>query len=416
MHTLTSWLQHIESFHPQNIALGLERIEQVARTLQLTKFECPVVMVAGTNGKGSCVKFLESILSLNGNRVGAYTSPHLLAFNERIRIENNNITDELLIKAFEVIESARKDVQLTFFEFTTLAAFWLFKQANLDILILEVGLGGRLDAVNILDADISIITSIDIDHTDWLGTTREQIALEKAGILRKNQWTIIGDPKPPAVLLDYANQLESKLFQVNRDFHYKKGNHSWQFTCEDQTYSNLPMPQLPIQNAATALMALTIINRNFWSVTTGAIEKGLSTASMMGRFQAVETPYPAILDVAHNEASAKLLATKCRERGCDWVAVVGMLADKDITKTLGALTGLISCWYFGSLNVIRGASAAVLSATLEKIDNHKCYTYDCVADAFNAAGSRLTAQQKILVFGSFYTVAEVLEQLPPDVI
>jgi dihydrofolate synthase/folylpolyglutamate synthase len=410
--TMQTWLQHIESLHPKTIELGLERVYKLAQEMQLTTFDCPVVVVGGTNGKGSCVKFLETILSLQGYKVAAYTSPHLLSFNERIRINNQNITDDLLLKAFEAVEGARGELALTFFEFTTLAAFWSFKKTDLDVIILEVGLGGRLDAVNIIDADIAIITSVDLDHTDWLGSSREQIGFEKAGIFRQDRYAIIGDDNPPASMLDQANKLKTRLYQVHNDFSYQREGETWHWSGFGQSYQHLPMPKLPIQNAATSLMALTLLSDKL-PVSEQNVRAGLSCASLRGRFQRVDRPAACILDVAHNEASAKLLALQCSllEHQGRILAVVGMLSDKDIANTLKPLQSHVSQWYFGTLSVPRGANAALLVSSLEGVANPKCYTYDCVIQAFEAASIDQADQDIILVFGSFFTVAEVLQHI-----
>lgn len=410
--TIQTWLQHIESLHPKTIELGLERVYKLAQEMQLTTFDCPVVVVGGTNGKGSCVKLLETILSLQGYKVAAYTSPHLLSFNERIRINNQNITDDLLLKAFETVESARGELALTFFEFTTLAAFWSFKKTELDVIILEVGLGGRLDAVNIIDADIAIITSVALDHTDWLGSSREQIGFEKAGIFRQDRYVIIGDDNPPESMLGHANKLQTRLYQVHNDFSYQREDETWHWSGFGQSYQHLPMPKLPIQNAATSLMALALLSDKL-PVSEQNVRAGLSCASLRGRFQRIDRPAACILDVAHNEASAKLLALQCsllKHQG-RILAVVGMLSDKDIANTLKPLQSHVSQWYFGTLSVPRGATAALLVSSLEGVANPKCYTYDCVIQAFEAASIDQADQDIILVFGSFFTVAEVLQHI-----
>ncbi len=410
MPTLEAWLDKIETFHPKSVELGLERIGQLAKQLQIIKFDCPVIMIGGTNGKGSSVKYLETILALSGYRVGAYTSPHLLEFNERIRLNNANISNESLVDAFEVIESARQDLPLTFFEFTTLAALWIFKQAQLDVILLEAGVGGRLDAVNIVDADLAIIASIDLDHTEWLGNTREEIALEKAGIFRSGCSAVIGDEQPPVTIIDYAKQHQTKLYRVNHEYRYSVADHSWSFEDEGSFYEELPLPMLPIQNAATVLKALNLLATRL-PVSIENIKEGLKTANLLGRFQVIDQPYPTILDVAHNPASASLLASKCQTVNEELVAVVGMLADKDITNTLTPFKSVIKHWYFGSLHVPRGTQATELASKLENIANQSSYTYDCVAEAYEAAGANLGNQQRILVFGSFYTVSKILQRI-----
>lgn len=411
MKDLPAWLEQIEQMHPHDIDLGLSRIEEVASRLQVKKFTCPVIMVGGTNGKGSCVKFLEKILTVQGYQVGSYTSPHLLSFNERICFNGHPVADLDLIQAFEQVEAARKSTALTFFEFTTLAALWLFKHQPLEALILEVGLGGRLDAVNIVDADIAIITSIDIDHTDWLGHSREEIGFEKAGIFRKGRPAVIGAQIPPASVLRHAQVMGTPLFCLQSDFSYHQEESSWSFKQANDHWVSLPLPQLPVQNAACALMTLSLLKHDL-PVSLEAIAQGIATASLPGRFQR----YPAlncILDVAHNEASARLLAKQYRKLNHpgSLIAVVGMLKDKDIVNTLKPLKHLVSKWYFGSLSVARGAQAKDLVCALEDIDNANCYTYDCVTQAFESAYASRAQQDQILVFGSFYTVAQVMAHI-----
>lgn len=406
---LEAWLQQIESLHSKSIDLGLERIAAVAEKLGITQFTCPMITVGGTNGKGSCVKFLESILSLQGYSVATYTSPHLISFNERIRINNQNVADTQLIEAFEKVDQVRGVESLTFFEFTTLAALWLFQHSSLDVVILEVGLGGRLDAVNIIDADIAIVASVDFDHMDWLGTTREEIGFEKAGIFRNNHYAVVGDLDPPNTLLDYAATLNTQLFRRGKDFDYQEEGQDWTFSTLTKKYTKLPLPNLPIQNAATSLMALELLAEEL-PVSETAIKQGLAIATLAGRFQRVANP-ACVLDVAHNEASAKLLAEQCRRLNHQGrvLAVVGMLADKDIVRTLQPLQSLVTEWYFGSLHESRGAPSSLLASSLEGVANRRCNTYDCVAKAYEAACLDQTDQDLIVVFGSFYTVAEVLK-------
>lgn len=412
MLTLQSWLDKIERIHPTSIELGLDRVREVAEKLQVLDWTCPVILVGGTNGKGSCVKFLESILVAEGYQVGAYTSPHLLRFNERICLNGIPVEDADLIAAFERVEYARENITLTYFEFTTLAALVLFKKQTLNVIILEIGLGGRLDAVNILDADLAIISTIDLDHTDWLGNTRESIALEKAGIIRPQQPVVVGDEHPPATLLDYATHLNANLYCVKNDFDYEVTKTHWDWKSNRSEWKNLPLPKLPIANAATTLMALTLLNSEL-PVSERAIHQGLADASISGRFQVLTQPFHCILDVAHNPASAKLLATQCRafNPSGTFHAVVGMLKDKDIANTLMPLASLISCWHFGSLAVPRGASASLLASQVEKIDNEHGYFYDDIIQAFKAASKDQSKKDTILVFGSFYTVATVLTHI-----
>ncbi len=415
MNNLEDWLSYIGSLHPKTIFLGLDRVKQVAAKLSFSKFDCPVITVAGTNGKGSCVKLLESILIESGYAIAAYTSPHLLSFNERIRINGNNIDDDSLCLAFQAIENARGEIALTFFEYTTLAAFWLLKQKPLDGIILEVGLGGRLDAVNFIDADLAIITSIGIDHTEWLGSTREAIASEKAGIFRPNQLAVCGDKNPPTSLQEKAKKLNTELFCIGKDFDYREESTSWTWWCSKLHLDNLPLPKLSINNVATVLMAVTLLQGKF-NVQLEAIKKVIAMATLPGRLQEIKEKNPCILDVAHNPDASELLAVQLKQhyQNQSYIAVVGMLADKDIRNTLKPLIPLVSEWHLGSLNVDRGATSRQLASYLQDFGNLKCYTHDDVSKAFIAASNALPSTQKILVFGSFYTVAEVLNLLQID--
>lgn len=406
MKTLQQWLLKLEKLYPKTIEMGLDRIKIVAHKLSLTKFTCPVIMIAGTNGKGSCVELMASIGHAHGYRVGAYTSPHLLRFNERIAIDRTHVEDAKLMQAFETVENARGNVPLTFFEFTTLAALWIFQQVSLDLLLLEVGLGGRLDAVNIVDADIAIIASIDIDHIDWLGSTREEIGREKAGIFRPFKLAICGDSFPPESVHLAAKQLNSPLLSLGRDFHFQLTQNGWKWSFGEIQLTQLPLPSLSVQNAAIALTALYALTPRL-SFNAEGVAKGIKKAFLKGRFQRVEN---CILDVAHNPASAKLLALNCQKIGITNVkAVVGMLADKDIRETLAPLLPFVSAWYIGDLNVPRGAKAVCLAEELRVLGAVNCYAYGSVSAAFEAA--RAHVAENTLIFGSFYTVAEVLHLL-----
>lgn len=407
MKTLEQWLLELEQLHPKAIDLQLTRVASVAQELNLTHFDCPVVTVGGTNGKGSCVRFLDAIVTKAGYRVGSYTSPHLLNFNERIRIDAQFSNNTSLCEAFEVIEVARKSTTLTFFEYTTLAALWLFKQKSLDLIILEVGLGGRLDAVNLVDPDIAIISSISLDHLDWLGATREDIGFEKAGIFRPHRAAICGDREPPYTVRNQALHLESKLYEAGKHFDYQEEQGSWRWFSDDWELHDLPLPHLPIQNAATSLMGIKLLKEQL-HITSEDICHGIKTARLPGRFQIIDNPFPCILDVAHNPASGQLLADRLKLLNENIIAVVGMLNDKDITNTLAPLVPLVSRWYCGSLNCARGCNCDVLQSKLQDFGVNSCYTFPSVTKAFEAATKQLKKSDRVLVFGSFYTVAEIM--------
>ncbi|MGB6976580.1 MAG: bifunctional tetrahydrofolate synthase/dihydrofolate synthase [Gammaproteobacteria bacterium] len=411
-HNLAEWLSYLEQLHPRTIELGLQRISAVAQKLSLKSFPHPVITVAGTNGKGSCVCFLETILRNAGYRVGAYTSPHLLHFNERIRINSQEIDDASLCVALQKIESARGDIPLTFFEFTTLAALLIFQHAQLDALILEVGLGGRLDAVNIIDADVAVITTIDLDHMDWLGQDRETIGCEKAGILRSNKPAVFGDTTPVNSIQQIADQLSSKLYCLNRDFYYEPIANGWHWYSPQQTWRNLPQPHLEIQNAASALMALSLL-QNQLPVSETAIHQGLRQAKLAGRWQRLPLPITCIADVAHNPHAARWVAKRLKQEPCTGrtLAVVGMLADKDIKNTLATLADAVDTWYVGSLSVARGASAQTLTAILALLTDKICYNCSSIELALQQAINACETSDRILIFGSFHTVEAGLKLL-----
>lgn len=409
---LDNWLNYIEKLHPKTIELGLERIKTVAIKLKVLTFSCPIITIGGTNGKGTCLRFLESIYTKAGYTVGSYTSPHLLRFQERVHIHQQELPEQDWIEAFQQVEHARANIDLTFFEFTTLAAFLLFKQAQLDLIILEVGLGGRLDAVNCVDADVAIITTIAMDHMDWLGQTREAIAKEKAGIMRANRPVIIGDINPPAVLTEIAQQLHAQSFTLNKDFQYQLSKFGWQWSFDHTNLEHLPIPKLPLQNAATALMAIECLQAKL-SVSKTAIVEGLEKATMPGRFQQFSKPVTTILDVAHNPASAALLAEQLQNKPIKGrtLAVVSILEDKDRIGILKPLLPVISEWYIAGLAVPRGISWQTLAKDLQQLGIVSYHSAESVMEAYLLAVSQCDSFDQIVVFGSFYTVAEVLSDL-----
>jgi len=535
--TLSDWLNYIETLNARKIELGLERVYAVASRLGSLHFDlsrfpaiqtteaalskdakfasqlnstkedeenynfkhlennpleddkppfkqqtnpekpnCLVITVGGTNGKGSCVATLEAIYHNAGYRVGAYTSPHLLAFNERVRINAEPVSDHDLCHAFSRIEEvrARADIALTYFEFITLAALLLFSKAALDVMILEVGMGGRLDAVNIVEPDVSVVTNVSIDHTHWLGDSREAIGREKAGIFRKGHWAIYGDEDPPESLVNIAKEVGARFYCLRKDFDYvleertwdwrsggvvdsclrgndehfrstsprlrstsgndsrpyKNGSHVHKNThpqekvrsnkCNSDNgthpmktiYSNLPHPHLAIKNVATALMAVECLQTAL-PVSSAIIKKAIGTTSLPGRFQMISDPVCCILDVAHNPASAELLAKNLKEHSIPHrtLAVVGMLKDKDIKGTLTPLLGLVDEWHFASLSAPRTATASEIKIFLADLDENLCYYYDTIESAYLDALKSAQSQDRIVVFGSFYAVREVLPLL-----
>ena len=346
---ILNWQNYLETLNPHKIKLGLDRVAQVATALQVTQFSCPVITISGTNGKGSCVAILEAILMAAGYRVGAYTSPHLFQFNERIKINGVAIDDTNLCLSLAKVAQAQDDIPLTYFEFTTLAALQIFQHAKLDVLILEVGLGGRLDAVNIIAADVAVITAVDIDHIEWLGHDRESIGREKAGIFRQGKVAICGDEQVPVSVIETAINLGTSLYQLNKDFFYQETATDWNWEGAETKFEQLPKPRLKLQNAATALMVLAQLQQRL-PVDEVAIRQGLLKAALIGRFQCFfQDRIEYIFDVAHNPHAARWLAEQLQTRPCQGrtLAVVGMLADKDINATLAAVAPQIDVWCVG---------------------------------------------------------------------
>lgn len=420
--SLADWLTYLEVLHPKTIEMGLDRVNQVRLELRLVpKF--PIILVGGTNGKGSVCAMLESILCCAGYKVGCYTSPHLLQYNERIRIDKKEIDDERLCYAFAQINAARKNCQtsLTFFEFGTLAAMYLFIQAHADVAILEVGLGGRLDAVNIFDADCSILTSIDLDHMEYLGDTREKIGFEKAAIFRKNKPAICTEIDLPDSVNQQIKNIGANFFQFTKAFGFSKKNTQWDFWGPKGWRYSLPLPALrgekQLQNASTCLTALDTLNE-LLPVSMNDVRQGLTEAVIPGRFQVVSTQPMIILDVAHNPGAASVLSQNLaatKPTGYTY-AVFAMLQDKDIYGVIQKLKNDIDFWLVSSIYAPRAATADYLINEIHKagISNDKnnviCKFPDCVA-AFVFACEQATKNDRICIFGSFYTVGDVLRYL-----
>ncbi len=412
---LQEWLAWQQTLHSQKIELGLDRIVEVANILEVLRPDHPVITVAGTNGKGSIVAILESIYCQAGYRVGSYTSPHLLCYNERIKIGQQNIDDETLCKAFDLVDQARGEASLSYFEFGTLAAMQIFNNHDLDVAIYEVGLGGRLDAVNILDADLGIVSSIGIDHVQWLGSTRESIGFEKAGIFRPCHPAVCGDEEPPASLVEYAQELGSELYLINRDYSCRHdGSRFWSFHSPELTWDGLPVSDLygnvQVSNAATALMGLLTVDAKL-PVTRHSVEQGLNNVHLPGRFQRIVDSCEIILDVAHNLDSAKALDENLRSlpRASRTHAVFAVLADKDVDGIIDLIKGHFDEWFISQLHSERSLGCPDLQ---ERIESHcsDCivHAYPRVSDAYLAARRSTDDTSRIVVFGSFLTVAEVL--------
>ncbi|HJS37734.1 MAG TPA: bifunctional tetrahydrofolate synthase/dihydrofolate synthase, partial [Burkholderiales bacterium] len=360
--TLAQWLQFIGRQHPDAIALGLERVRAVHERLA-APMACPVLTVAGTNGKGSTCAMLESILRASGRRVGLYSSPHLLRYNERVRIAGRDAADAELVAGFEAVERARRDVPLTYFEFGTLAALWMFSRARLEALVLEVGLGGRLDAVNIVDADCAAITSIDLDHVEYLGSTRESIGREKAGIFRRDRPAVVADPDPPESVLEAAAAAGARLLRIGRDFGYVAHPGQWDYWGPRGRRAALAYPALrgarQLGNAAAALAVLDALTEVL-PVGMQDVRRGLAEVVLPGRFQVLPGRPQVILDVAHNPQAARTLAENLGTAGFapETIAVFGVLRDKDVAGIVRAVAPRITRWHVGSLPGERGSSAA----------------------------------------------------------
>ena len=420
MKTLDDWLAHCEQLHPKTIDMGLDRVRAVAERMGL-RFDCPVFTVAGTNGKGSTCAMLEAILTQAGFRTGLFTSPHLVRFEERCRIRGQNVDASDLVAAFARVESARAEISLTYFEFTTLAILDTLARAGLDAVILEVGLGGRLDAVNIIDTDCAIITSIDIDHAELLGDTREKIGFEKAGILRTGRPAIVSDPVPPQSVIDRATEIGADLWLLGRDFNYSGDKQQWAWAGRGRRYAGLAYPALrganQLINASGGLAALTAMRQQL-PVTAQAVRNGLALVDLPGRFQVVPGQPALVLDVAHNPHSVAALALNLDAMGFypTTHAVFGAMADKDLTPMLQRMDPLVDRWYFTDLPTPRAASGAALQAAWQAITKRTdavSAVFSTPLDALHAAAAKAQAADRIVVFGSFYTVGGVLEHGTP---
>ena len=415
MKTLDDWLAHCEQLHPKTIDMGLDRVRAVAERMGL-RFDCPVFTVAGTNGKGSTCAMLEAILTQAGFRTGLFTSPHLVRFEERCRIRGQNVDASDLVAVFARVESARAEISLTYFEFTTLAILDTLARAGLDAVILEVGLGGRLDAVNIIDTDCAIITSIDIDHAELLGDTREKIGFEKAGILRTGRPAIVSDPVPPQSVIDRATEIGADLWLLGRDFNYSGDKQQWAWAGRGRRYAGLAYPALrganQLINASGVLAALTAMRQQL-PVTAQAVRNGLALVDLPGRFQVVPGQPALVLDVAHNPHSVAALALNLDAMGFypTTHAVFGAMADKDLAPMLHRMDPLVDRWYFADLPTPRAASGAALQAAWQALTQRKdasSAVFSQPLDALHAAAAKAQAADRIVVFGSFYTVGGVL--------
>ncbi|MFZ9238596.1 MAG: bifunctional tetrahydrofolate synthase/dihydrofolate synthase [Burkholderiaceae bacterium] len=419
--SLSQWLVHLESMHPVAIDMGLDRVAAVGERLKL-HFDCPVITVAGTNGKGSTCAMLESMLMQGSYRVGLYTSPHILDFNERARIDGHSVSDTVLCDAFTAVEAVRGDISLTYFEFTTLAILKLFADAKLDAVILEVGLGGRLDAVNIIDPDVAIVTSVDLDHQQYLGDTREKIGFEKAGIFRPQRAAICGDPSPPQSLVEHANNIGADLWLFGRDFNYSGDRQQWSYGGRAVRRHALAYPSRrganQLLNASAALAALEVL-RDRLPLGAQEVRAGLVLVELPARFQVLPGRPAVILDVAHNPHAAATLAQNLDQMGFFpyTYAVFGAMSDKDIAGVLSHLKDKIDHWYLCDLPLPRAASAESLAAALGSAGfvagntggtERSVQCFATPAEAYAAARDSVSENDRIVVFGSFLTVAGVM--------
>lgn len=420
MKSLADWLAHAERLHPKNIELGLERVRAMAGKLGLV-FDCPVITVAGTNGKGSTCAMLESILTHAGYRTAVFTSPHLVRFEERLRLSGEAVPADALAAHFEAVERARGEMALTYFEFTTLAILLCIAASKPDVAILEVGLGGRLDAVNVIDADCAIIASIDLDHMEFLGPDRESIGFEKAGIMRAGRPAIVSDPVPPQSVIEHAEAIGADLWRVGRDFNVSGDKQQWGWSGRGRRYSGLAYPALrganQLVNAAGVLAALESLRQRL-PVTAQAVRTGLASVELPGRFQIVPGEPALVLDVAHNPHAVAALAENLDAMGFypTTHGVFGVMADKDLAPMFARIGPMIDRWYFTDLPTPRAAKAANLLARWEAQNTRadaSASAYAAPMEALQAAIDRADPADRIVVFGSFFTVGGVLEHGTP---
>lgn len=414
--SLAEWLEFVGRQHPDAIALGLDRVREVLGRMDV-RIACPVVTVAGTNGKGSVCAFLEAVLHASGRRVGLYTSPHLMRYNERVRIGLREASDEQLSAGFAAVEQARGAVPLTYFEYGTLGAFWLFAREAPDVLVLEVGLGGRLDAVNVLDADCAVLTNVGLDHMAYLGHTREAIGQEKAGIFRAGRPAVIAEADPPASVLAAAERVGASLLRLGRDFGYRAHPGQWDYWGPGTRRPALAYPALrgqrQLHNAAGALAALDTLRERL-PVSMQDVRRGLAEVVLPGRFQVLPGRPQLILDVAHNPAAAEALAENLGAAGYaeETIAVFGMLRDKDIAGVAQALAPRVTRWHLCTLGGPRGTDAEALAQILSAAGvRAPVFKHASVTEALGAARGAAGENDKIVAFGSFLTVAEVMQSL-----
>ena len=413
---LDEWLHWQQTLHPKNIDFKIQRIKSVYKKLNINKIAKKIITVAGTNGKGSTVALLENILSENGFSVGTFTSPHMLRYNERIKINNKEANTEKIIEAFKVINQHRGKTTLTYFEFATLAAFYLFEKNNLDYVILEVGLGGRLDATNIVDSDISIITSIGIDHVEFLGSTIDSIALEKAGVMRPFCYCVFAQLDPPNSLLNYSKKNSTQLLCNGNDFNLKISEKNWSWKNKHLEINNLPLLSLKGNfqycHAAAAISALYHLSPDVLKNHKN-LYNGLKKTSLLGRYQIISSKPEIVLDVAHNaDAATQLAKNLSQSLKKRTIAVIAVLEDKDIYSLVKPFKNLIDEWYCGTIDNERGMNSKEIECRISSlVDKKTVSSYPSVISAYNEAIKSLEEEDQLLVYGSFYTVSEILRYI-----
>jgi len=406
--SLDDWLCYLESVHPANIEMGLERVANVASSIGLLDSSSKIILIAGTNGKGTTARCLESLLLAQGYKVGTYASPHLIHYNERVRVNGKELADQFHIDAFDLLEQGRKEVPLTYFEYGTLGALAIFKRCNVEFVLLEVGLGGRFDATNIVTPFASVITTIDLDHKEYLGDTRELVAYDKAGIFREKTPAIIGDLNIPHTMTDYGQKINASMTLSGRDFVFKENaqNFNWQHKTHNLT---IEKPAIPCQNAATALTVLSVLNL---LPNENVIRQCLANLVVEGRFQQLSHQPSVFTDVAHNPESARYLSSKLssfKDKGFKIHALVAMLADKDKVGVLKEVSHLVDEWSLASLNGPRGDSAHNLHKALQIIPHNNIENcYNSVAQALDVILLKQPSDTILIVFGSFFTVADAI--------
>lgn len=414
--SLAGWLEYIEALHPKSIAMGLDRVNEVKQRLNLDP-QFPIIVVGGTNGKGSACAMLEHIYSVAGYKTACYTSPHFLRYNERVRVAGKDVGDEDLLLAVAAVEEARESTPLTYFEFGTLAAVWHFMHSDPQIAILEVGLGGRLDAVNIFDPACTIVTAVDFDHMDFLGDNRESIGYEKAGIFRKGVPAICGDENPPGSLIKHANSIGANIALLGKDFYVRQQENHWTYEDAKIELAELPYPALAgdfqLANAACVIRAIESLQLQL-PVDKKHIVEGLQSVTLAGRFQQCLQHPQVILDVAHNPHAAHALAQNLHQLPASdrTLAVFGMLADKDMAGVIREMGRQIDVWYLADIHSARGATAQQLARLIHQFDGDcKIKMHTDVISAYRQACFDAGENDRIIVFGSFYTVADVMKFL-----